>query len=165
MRTFNALLTAFLVASTILGWDVSERCKDYPDLCLLLFNITGTEFIFNPNDILDSFPTQQWPNISRGDAWYAASQSPLNIIRISRANEVQNDSHPVGDYSRQFTVQPGLIKNYIDTQREIGYNKEYNKWKLGVGLGVGLGVPFLIAITASTTWLVCKRTMKWPGEK
>ncbi|RWA10135.1 hypothetical protein EKO27_g4983 [Xylaria grammica] len=127
-------------------------------------DVTGTEFIFNPNDILNSFPTQQWPNVSRGDAWYAASQSPLNIIRISRANEVQNDSHPVGDYSRQFTVQPGLIKNYIDTQREIGYNKEHNKWKLGVGLGVGLGVPFLIATTASITWLACKRTVKWPRE-
>ncbi|KAI0451271.1 hypothetical protein F5B21DRAFT_487810 [Xylaria acuta] len=221
MKASNILATALLAASTASGWDLSKRCENYPDLCLLSFiwcdynghcslpsevypreitsnteyplilsdtnytiqwqakrqsdvpvrlkwsfghlawetNVTGTEFIFNPGDILNSFPTQQQPNASVADAWYAASQFPSNIISISRAN--MNKSSGEGDYSQQFMVQPGSMKEYLGTQIAI----EYNKWKLGVGIGVGLGVPFLLAVTALITWLVCKKTMKKPEKK
>ncbi|KAI1347142.1 hypothetical protein F5Y01DRAFT_256576 [Xylaria sp. FL0043] len=123
-------------------------------------NVTGTEFIFNAAKILNSFPTEQHPNISAGDAWYAASQWPANIISITYANLNTNFNAPF-DTTQQFIVQPSIVKDYIETQVKI----QYNRWKLGVGLGVGLGVPFLVGLTALVTWLVCKRMMKKPQRR
>ncbi|KAI0100754.1 hypothetical protein GGR51DRAFT_575241 [Nemania sp. FL0031] len=125
-------------------------------------NVTGTEFVFNANDIIYSFPTEQHPNISPADAWFEASGSPENWFSIARANKPRDANGIVeSDSSQQFMVEPSGLKDYLRTQRQI----EYNKWKLPVGLSVGLGVPFLLAITALVTWLICKRTMKKPEEK
>ncbi|KAI0406549.1 hypothetical protein F4802DRAFT_102973 [Xylaria palmicola] len=121
-------------------------------------NVTGTEFVFNANDIINSFPTEKYPNAGPADAWYAASRSPENIFSITRAKTEGNVGY---DFSQQFMVQPGILKNYLETQRKI----EYNKWRLPVGLSVGLGVPFLLVVTAAVTWLVCRRTMKKPESK
>ncbi|KAI0102735.1 hypothetical protein GGR51DRAFT_278010 [Nemania sp. FL0031] len=37
MKTFHIISTTLFLASTVLGWDLSKRCEDYPDLCLLSF--------------------------------------------------------------------------------------------------------------------------------
>ncbi|KAJ8132604.1 hypothetical protein O1611_g1018 [Lasiodiplodia mahajangana] len=223
MKAFRILGAALLIASTVSGWDVSKRCEDYPDLCLLSFiwcdykghcslppntypkditsnteyplilshtnytirwqaknqtnvpirlrwrldnliwetNVTGTEFIFNADAILSSFPTPQSPDASVADAWFSASRSPSNIISIGRADRNASTAESIADSSQQFIVQSLWMEDYLATQVKI----EYSKWKFGVGLGVGLGVPFLLAITVLITWLVCKKTMKRPGEK
>ncbi|KAI1131668.1 hypothetical protein F5Y10DRAFT_53683 [Nemania abortiva] len=125
-------------------------------------NVTGTEFGFNANDIIYSFPTEQHPNVSPADAWFQASGSPENWFIIARANKPRDANGIVeSDYSQQFMVQSSGLKDYFRTQRQI----EYNKWKLPVGLSVGLGVPFLLAVTALVTWLICKRTMKKSEDK
>ncbi|KAI1119682.1 hypothetical protein F5Y10DRAFT_292579 [Nemania abortiva] len=118
-------------------------------------NVTGTEFIFNPGEILNSFPTPRSPSTSIGDAWYAASQFP-SVISIFRAdvNPSRVDGL-LGDRSQEFIVQSYQTEEYLSTQVQL----EYNKWKFGVGLGVGLGVPFLLALAVLATWLVCKKTM------
>ncbi|KAI0164595.1 hypothetical protein GGR57DRAFT_514600 [Xylariaceae sp. FL1272] len=111
-------------------------------------NVTGkTELIFNPREILNSFPTPQYPKNSSADAWHAIYYP--SGIGLSQAGQQSDASQP-------FTIGQGLYKKYLKQQRE----NEYNRWKKGVGLGVGLGVPVLLILTALVTWLTTKRMMR-----
>lgn len=48
-------------------------------------------------------------------------------------------------FSDNFAVLDGWAADFLDEQRRLARNDEYNTWKLGVGIGVGLGVPIFMA--------------------
>ncbi|KAI1332930.1 hypothetical protein F5Y16DRAFT_394240 [Xylariaceae sp. FL0255] len=118
-------------------------------------NLTETSFNFNPWEILSSFPTEAFPNVTTGDAYYEAVRFGENTLVISRAGAGPDftvlDSDGVyvnlADTSMEFTVGvAGDPSAWLNTQRAI----EYNKWKKGVGIGVGIGVPVLLTAMALT---------------
>lgn len=50
-----------------------------------------------------------------------------------------------------------MVEKYLDVQRAIGEEEEFEAWRLGVGIGVGLGVPIFMAVAFGIGWTVGKR--------
>ncbi|KAI1818114.1 hypothetical protein GGS20DRAFT_581817 [Poronia punctata] len=119
-------------------------------------NTTKTEFVLEPGKILDSFPTAQYPNVSKEEAWHSVTQGVTNVITITFASDGDIPEGP-WDTSQQFVVQSSWVEQYLSTQATMTRKETYDKWKLGVGVGVGVGVPLLLALTALVTRLVVKR--------
>ncbi|KAI0541588.1 hypothetical protein GGR58DRAFT_529269 [Xylaria digitata] len=128
-------------------------------------NTTELKYIFNPGKVLGSFPTPQAPYMTPESAWFNASHYRGNILIISQPVAVgMGNDFPVA-LSQQFTVQSGIIKDYIQTQIDISRQTEYNQWRLGVSIGLGIGIPFLVVFT---TWVVlkaAKRHARKQGDK
>ncbi|KAI0196355.1 hypothetical protein F4808DRAFT_439823 [Astrocystis sublimbata] len=224
MKISSILATAALAASTVSGWDHSERCEDIQDLCLLDFvwcnrdgdcdfpersyrrspsgnvaypllisshtykiswrasqqndtpivfswqmnNITweknltskATNFIFRADELLADFPTARHTNVSRGDAWEAASRAPDNRISISRGPLPRGGANRGAsvDVGQQFQIASSATTFYLDTQAKMTRDNTDGKWKLGVGIGVGVGVPILLALTAGAAWMAGKKS-------
>ncbi|KAI1124431.1 hypothetical protein F5Y10DRAFT_280194 [Nemania abortiva] len=110
-------------------------------------NTTESEYIFNPGEVLGSFPTPLAPNMTRENAWFNASQYTKNMLILSQPGAVLAGKDFPMTTSQPFTVQPIIIKDYIQTQIDITRKTEYNKWKLGLGIGLGIGIPFLVIAT------------------
>lgn len=106
------------------------------------------EYIFKPGEILASFPTTLAPNMTSEDAWFSASQYSKNVLIASQPDGVDmgNNTLPMA-ISQQFTVQPSIIRDYIQAQIELSRQIEHNKWRLGISIGLGIGIPFLVVTT------------------
>ncbi|KAI0154185.1 hypothetical protein GGR57DRAFT_502764 [Xylariaceae sp. FL1272] len=113
-------------------------------------NFTGTGFIFNASEILNSLPNAT----SRHEAWLAASRPTFFLFGKPPDPKARVTIKYGSDWFRVGNIDN--IGEYMHAQREI----EYNVWKKGVGLGVGLGVPALLVVTALVTWKLCKKSMK-----
>jgi hypothetical protein len=71
-----------------------------------------------------------------------------NGITISQPERpTPEDDVDYSDRTTQFAIYPSTAKHFLETQRTLGAEGMYNKWKLPVGLAVGLGVPVLMAIS------------------
>ncbi|KAI1186313.1 hypothetical protein F5B17DRAFT_441174 [Nemania serpens] len=130
--------------------DIPVRIQWRMDTIVWETDTTESEYIFNPGEILASFPTTLAPNMTSEHAWFNASQYSKNVLIVSQPDAVlnmdNNNSLPMA-ISRQFTVQPNIIRDYVEAQIELARQTEYNKWRLGVGIGLGMGIPFLVAAT------------------
>ena len=51
------------------------------------------------------------------------------------------DGYDQTDRSDYFSLMDSQMQLVAKTQRQIGSEDMYDKWKLGVGIGVGIGVP------------------------
>ncbi|TGJ80063.1 hypothetical protein E0Z10_g8697 [Xylaria hypoxylon] len=128
-------------------------------------NTTKHEYIFNPGKVLGSFPTAQAPYMTPESAWFNASQHSGNILIISQPAAVgMGKDFPVA-LSQPFTVQSGIIKDYIQTQIDISRQTEYNRWRLGVSIGLGIGIPFLVVIITFVVLLAVKLQARNQGDK
>ncbi|KAI1379885.1 hypothetical protein F4677DRAFT_407911 [Hypoxylon crocopeplum] len=127
-------------------------------------NTTDSQIIFNPRDILSSFPLPSAPNLSAAEAEYNAIKDVSNTISISQPgiqNEEESSSSATNapfDVSDQFVVATG-IEAFLKAQNELGHRDEYGKWRLGVGIGVGLGAPILMIVTVLITGIVVRKRM------
>ncbi|KAI0097367.1 hypothetical protein GGR51DRAFT_578172 [Nemania sp. FL0031] len=139
--------------------DIPVRIQWKMDSIVWETNTTDSEYIFNPGKILGSFPTPLAPNMTQENAWFNASQYTGNMLIISQPGAVHAGKEFPMTTSQPFTVQPVIIKDYIQTQIEIARKTESNKWKLGMGIGLGIGIPFLIVATTIGT-LVMSRMQK-----
>ncbi|KAF2973452.1 hypothetical protein GQX73_g78 [Xylaria multiplex] len=152
-------------------WDTSK----YRNMCCELVSpeyllgdysdTTDSEYVFNPGKVLRSFPTPQAPYMAPESAWFNASHSRGNILIISQPAVVgMGNDFPVA-LSQQFTVQSGIIKDYIQTQIDISRQTEYNKWRLGVSIGLGIGIPFLVVFVTCVVLEAAKKQARKQGDK
>ncbi|KAI0513249.1 hypothetical protein F5B22DRAFT_656958 [Xylaria bambusicola] len=85
--------------------------------------VSGTGFLFNPEAIIYSFPSERYPDASPADAWLGAPRWPSNTITIARANANQSDvSREGSDFSDQFLLQPSILSDYLRIRRKLEYN-------------------------------------------
>ncbi|GAW10856.1 hypothetical protein ANO14919_001910 [Xylariales sp. No.14919] len=146
--------------------DVPVRIQWKMDSVVWDTNTTENEYVFNPGKVLASFPTPQAPCMTPESAWFNASQRSGNILIISQPAAVlgRGKGFPTA-FSRPFTVQPGIVKDYIQTQIELSRQTERNKWGLGVSIGLGIGIPFVVVITTSVVLIAVKMHARRQGDK
>jgi hypothetical protein len=72
-----------------------------------------------------------------------------NGITISQPERPSPDNEEgyYSDRTSQFAIYPNTARQFLKSQRTLGAEEMYNRWRLPVGLAVGLGVPVLMAIS------------------
>jgi len=125
-----------------------------------MIDVTGSEFYFNPGEILKSFPSNSSsPQTSPMEAFGVAASSPDSLLTIDQP-ELKKEGETFNSYSdrsSQFTVMAAGIVNYLDFSATAARQDLNRKWSMGVGIGVGLGVPITIALTAFGTLVFLKK--------
>ncbi|KAI1177939.1 hypothetical protein F4777DRAFT_576492 [Nemania sp. FL0916] len=128
-------------------------------------NTTESEYLFNPGNILASFPTCIAPNTTSENAWFYASQNTENVLILSQPEAAGIEDKFSEITSQRFTVQPEFTRNYIEAQIHTARQTEYNKWRSGVSIGLGIGIPFLVIATGFVVMALSKRQRNKPqGE-
>ncbi|KAH8647298.1 hypothetical protein BX600DRAFT_503442 [Xylariales sp. PMI_506] len=131
-------------------------------------NTTADSYIFNPQSVFASFPTELSPNISAAEASRAAT-GLANVIIISQPDRSDSNSSSSffywSDTSQQFSIQNPIVSIYIQASSDRAVDEVEARWKKGVGIAVGLGVPLLLALTALVTWTQAKKRFGQRGDQ
>lgn len=125
-----------------------------------MIDVTGSEFDFNPGEILKSFPSgSSSPQTSPMEAFGVAASSPGSVLTIDQPElkEEGETFNSYSDMSSQFTIMSAGVVNYLDFSAAAARQDLNRKWSLGVGIGVGLGVPIIMALTAFATLVFTKK--------
>lgn len=99
------------------------------------------------------------PDIDSGTVSWLVAQDTNNQIVFSRPRGAfSSDGQVVSeDKSQFFILPPAEVESFLVTQKEIGGNEMYEKWKLGVGVGVGVGLPSLMGASGCLGWLTGRK--------
>jgi hypothetical protein len=119
-------------------------------------------FVWRPAQVLNEFPTNHAPNISRLEALAYGGMYKWGYLAISQPSKFADDRETVIGLSYPFVLYSETIDAFIGSQYERGYRDDYHRWKLGVALGLGLGGPLVVMVFWVVGYQSAKRSLfKW----
>lgn len=117
----------------------------------------GNSYAWSPSDVLKNDFPNKYLDMTGEEAMGPIGLYYWNFLSISQPDS-ENDTETRSD---AFTMQCGMVEDFMASEKKLGHEEEFRKWRLGVGIGVGVGVPVLLA----AAYVMGRRSGRKKGRK